>query len=168
MRKKIFVDEDRNEFTKWKDYNHNKNKRNNYNNNQKDLYYEDPINNASLYKYNDIKQKRHFKESYNNDYLNYTQIMTIPGGIKGNKYEIQDNYYFRKQYNYSRLYKLVYDFNSNINYEDNYFPITQGYNINSFPIKQRYYGSYKRGIQDHDIFCTKFFNKNKYLYDLYN
>ncbi len=119
-----------------------------------------PVNN-----YNNLGEKKHFKESDNYDYTTKTQITTLPGGVKRNKYEIKDDYIFPKPYNYSRLYKHVYDYNSNINYESNYDPITQGYNVNSFPTKQRYYGSYKRGVQDHDIFNTQFYNNHKYLYD---
>jgi hypothetical protein len=89
----------------------------------------------------------------------------LPGGVKRNKYEIKDDYYFQKPYNYSRLFKSVYDYNSNINFEENYDPITQGYNVNTFPTKERYYGSYKRGVKDNDIFNSKFYNKHKYLYD---
>ena len=121
-----------------------------------------------VYNYNNLGEKRHFKESNNYDYNITTQITTLPGGIKRNKYEIKDDYIFPKPFNYSRLYKQVYDFNSNINYEDNYDPITQGYNVNSFPTKQRYYGSYKKGVLDHDIFLTKFYDKHKYLYDFYD
>ena len=73
--------------------------------------------------------------------------------------------YSRDITNYSRLFKSVYDYNSNINFEENYDPITQGYNVNTFPTKERYYGSYKRGVQDNDIFNSKFYNKHKYLYD---
>ena len=100
--------------------------------------------------------KKHFKESNNYDYTTKTQITTLPGGIKRNKYEIKDDMYFRKPYNESRLFKMVHDYNSNINYEKDYDPITQGYNVNCFPTRQRYYGSYKRGVNDHDIFNIKF------------
>ena len=60
------------------------------------------------------------------------------------------------------MYKMIHDFNSDINFEDNYNPITQGYNINEFPSFQRYYGSHGRGQKDHDIFNTNFYNKYKY------
>ena len=131
-----------------------------------------PISNSKSYQsnifhrdnYNNM-EKRHFKESDNYDYATKTQITTLPGGVKRNKYEIKDDYIFKKPYNYSQLYKQVYDFNSNIDYERNYDPITQGYNVNSFPTKERYYGSYRRGVHDHDIFNTKFYNSHKYLYD---
>ena len=115
---------------------------------------------------NNFGERRHFKEINNyNDYITTTQITTLPGGVKRNKYEIKDDYYFQKPYNYSRLFKSVYDYNSNINFEENYDPITQGYNVNTFPTKERYYGSYKRGVKDNDIFNSKFYNKHKYLYD---
>ena len=91
-----------------------------------------------------------------------TQITTLPGGIKRNKYEIKDDMYFRKPFNESRMYKMIHDFNSDLNYKDNYNPITQGYNINEFPIYERYYGSYKKGIKDHDIFNAKFYQKYQY------
>ena len=97
-------------------------------------------------------ERRHFKESNNYDYTTKTQITTLPGGVKRNKYEIKDDMYFRKPYNESRLYKMVRDYNCNINYDKDYDPITQGYNVNTFPIYQRFYGSYKRGMKDHDIF----------------
>ena len=148
-----------------------------YNNNDKQFSKEreSQIINSKLYKKrmiplfiynNNFGERRHYKEINNyNDYITTTQITTLPGGIKRNKYEIKDDYYFPKPYNYSRLFKSVYDYNSNINFEQNYDPITQGYNINSFPTKERYYGSYKRGVQDNDIFNSKFYNKYKYLYN---
>ena len=110
-------------------------------------------------------QKRHFKESSNYDYTTKTQITTLPGGVKRNKYEIKDDMYFRKPYNESRLYKMIHDYNIDVNYEKNYNPITQGYNVNCFPTKQRFYGSYKRGMKDHDIFNTNF---NRYYKNDYN
>ena len=136
---------------------------------KKSNYIKDPLN--AKYKNNDndyynyYGQKKHFKESNNYDYITKTQITTLPGGVKRNKYEIKDDYYFPKPYNYSRLFKSVYDYNSNINFEQNYDPITQGYNVNTFPTRERYYGSYKKGVQDNDIFNSKFYNKHKYLYD---
>ena len=110
-------------------------------------------------------QKKHFKESSNYDYTAKTQITTLPGGVKRNKYEIKDDMYFRKPYNESRLYKMIHDYNIDVNYEKNYNPITQGYNVNCFPTKQRFYGSYKRGMKDHDIFNTNF---NRYYKNDYN
>ena len=107
-------------------------------------------------------EKRHFKESSNYDYTTKTQITTLPGGIKRNKFEIKDDMYFRKPYNESRIYKMIHDYNCNINYEQNYDPITQGYNVNCFPIHQRFYGSYKRGMNDHDIFNINKKNNNNY------
>jgi hypothetical protein len=108
--------------------------------------------------YHNMGEKRHFKESFNYDYTTKTQITTLPGGIKRNRYEIKDDMYFRKPYNESRLYKMIHDFNCNINYEQDYDPVTQGYSVNCFPTKERYYGSYKRGIKDHDIFNTNYYN----------
>jgi len=104
-------------------------------------------------------EKKHFKESSNYDYTTKTQITTLPGGVKRNKYEIKDDMYFGKPYNESRLYKMIHDYNYNVNYDQNYNPITQGYNINCFPIRQRFQGSYKRGMKDHDIFNTNFNRK---------
>ena len=60
---------------------------------------------------------------------------------------------------------MVNDFNCNINYDKDYDPITQGYNVNTFPIYQRFYGSYKRGMKDHDIFNSKTKNKHKENYN---
>ena len=110
--------------------------------------------------YYNFGEKKHFKESNNYDYTTKTQITTLPGGIKRNRYEIKDDMYFRKPYNESRLYKMIHDFNSNISYEQNYDPVTQGYNINCFPTQQRYYGSYKRGVKDHDIFNNNYYDYN--------
>ena len=112
-------------------------------------YQSNIIEGGNLFNHN---EKRHFKESSNCDYTTKTQITTLPGGIKRNKYDIKDDMYFRKPYNESRIYKMIHDYNCDINYEQNYDPITQGYNVNCFPIHQRFYGSYKRGIKDHDIF----------------
>ena len=118
--------------------------------------YQNKNNLSNNHDQNNYWQKKHFKESNNYDYTTKTQITTLPGGIKRNKYEIKDDMYFRKPYNESRLFKMVHDYNSNINYEKDYDPITQGYNVNCFPTRQRYYGSYKRGVNDHDIFNIKF------------
>ena len=108
------------------------------------------------------KEKNHFKKSNNYDMSTTTQITTLPGGVKRNMYEIKDDMYFKKPFNQSRMYKMIHDFNSDINFEENYNPITQGYNINEFPSYQRYYGSCRRGVKDHDIFNTNFYNKYKY------
>lgn len=117
------------------------------------------ISNFSLNEhFQNYGQRKHFKESSNYDYTTKTQITTLPGGVKRNKYEIKDDMYFRKPYNESRLYKMIHDYNIDVNYEQNYDPITQGYNVNCFPIRQRFYGSYKR-IKDHDIFNTNFNRK---------
>ena len=112
--------------------------------------------------YYDSKEKNHFKKSNNYDMSTTTQITTLPGGLKRNMYEIKDDMYFKKPFNQSRMYKMIHDFNSDINFENNYNPITQGYNVNEFPSYQRYYGSCRKGVQDHDIFNTNFYNKYKY------
>ena len=111
--------------------------------------------NNNYFNYNDCNypyEKRHFKKSNNYDYTTKTQITTLPGGLKRNYYEIKDDMDFRLNTTESRLIKNINEFNSNINYIDNYEPIGQGYNVNSFPTQQRYYGSYKKGVYDHDIF----------------
>ena len=100
------------------------------------------ILNSNLY--NNNEEKNHFKKSNNYEMGTTTQITTLPGGIKRNKYEIKDDMYFRKPFNESRMYKMIHDFNSDLNYEDNYNPITQGYNVNEFPNYQRYFGSYRK------------------------
>ena len=107
-------------------------------------------------------EKNHFKKSNNYEMGTTTQITTLPGGVKRNMYEINDDMYFKKPFNESRMYKMVYDFNADINYKDNYNPITQGYNVNVFPKYQRYYGSYRKYVKDNDIFNTNFYNKYKY------
>ena len=107
-------------------------------------------------------EKNHFKKSNNYEMGITTQITTLPGGVKRNMYEINDDMYFKKPFNESRQYKMIHDFNSDINYKDNYNPITQGYNVNVFPKYQRYYGSYRKYVKDNDIFNTNFYNKYKY------
>ena len=107
-------------------------------------------------------EKNHFKKSNNYEMGTTTQITTLPGGVKRNMYEINDDMYFKKPFNESRMYKMVHDFNADINYKDNYNPITQGYNVNVFPKYQRYYGSYRKYVKDNDIFNTNFYNKYKY------
>lgn len=121
---------------------------------------------------NNFEDKKLYKdkELYNDkSYLNKIPIKTLPDNIQRNKYKNGDKYiYFQKPYNYSKLFKSIYDYNSNISYEKNYDPITQGYNVNSFPTKQRYYGSYKLWVKDHDIFNTRYLNKKKSIYDYYD
>ena len=107
-------------------------------------------------------EKNHFKKSHNYEMGTTTQITTLPGCVKRNMYEINDDMYFKKPFNESRMYKMIHDFNADLNYKDNYIPITQGYNVNEFPKQQRYYGSYRKDVNDHDIFNTNFYNKYKY------
>ena len=95
---------------------------------------------------------RHNKRAKHFEHSTTTQITTLPGGKKRNKYNIKDDMYFKKPFNQSRLYKMIHDFNYNLTYDKNYEPITQGYNVNIFPTKQRFNGSYKRGIKDNQIF----------------
>lgn len=110
------------------------------------------------------QNKNHFKKSYNYEMGTTTQITTLPGGVKRNMYEIKDDMYLKKPFNTSRMYKMIHDYNSNITWEENYNPITQGYNVNKFPRNQRYYGSWRKGVKDHDIFNNNFYNKYKYYY----
>ena len=121
-------------------------------------------NNTNIFNSNSYynKEKNHFKKSNNYKMGTTTQITTLPGGVKRNMYEINDDMYFKKPFNESRMYKMIHDFNADLNYKDNYNPITQGYNVNEFPRYQRYLGSYRRDVQDHDIFNTNFYNKYKY------
>ena len=121
-------------------------------------------NNTNIFNSNSYynKEKNHFKKSNNYEMGTTTQITTLPGGVKRNMYEINDDMYFKKPFNESRMYKMIHDFNADLNYKDNYNPITQGYNVNEFPRYQRYLGSYRRDVQDHDIFNTNFYNKYKY------
>ena len=104
--------------------------------------------------------KNHFKKSNNYEMSTTTQITTLPGGVKRNI--IKDDMYLKKPFNESRMYKMIHDYNSDINYKDNYNPITQGYNVNEFPSYERYYGSFRKGVKDHDIFNAKIYNKYKY------
>jgi hypothetical protein len=103
-----------------------------------------PIDNAPMDKV------RHSKETKYSDRLHKTQITTLPGCIKRGKYDIKDDKYFMNKNNESYLYKVEHDFNSNVNFgplskkEEN----AQIY----FPVKQRYQGSYQRGVKDNDIF----------------
>ena len=121
-------------------------------------------NNTNIFNSNSYynKEKNHFKKSNNYEMGTTTQITTLPGGVKRNMYKINDDMYFKKPFNESRMYKMIHDFNADLNYKDNYNPITQGYNVNEFPRYQRYLGSYRRDVQDHDIFNTNFYNKYKY------
>ena len=121
-------------------------------------------NNTNIFNSNSYynKEKNHFKKSNNYEMGTTTQITTLPGGVKRNMYEINDDMYLKKPFNESRMYKMIHDFNADLNYKDNYNPITQGYNVNEFPRYQRYLGSYRRDVQDHDIFNTNFYNKYKY------
>ena len=95
-------------------------------------------------------EKNHFKKSNNYEMGTTTQITTLPGCVKRNMYEINDDMYFKKPFNESRMYKMIHDFNADLNYKDNYNPITQGYNVNEFPKQQRYYGSYRKDVNDHE------------------
>ena len=85
-----------------------------------------PVHNSHTYKssifpngtiYKDGSEKRMLKRADFSDYNNKTQITSLPGGIKRNKYEIKDNVNFRKKNNYSFYYKLMRDYDLNVNYD---------------------------------------------------
>jgi len=122
-----------------------------------------PVHNSQTYKssifpngniYKDDPEKRLLKRTYLSDYNNKTQITSLPGGVKRNEYEIKDNMNLRKKNNYSFYYKMLHDYDLNVNY-DSPTPILQGYNVNKFPVRERYYGSYQKGVINHDIFNLK-------------
>ena len=122
-----------------------------------------PVHNSQTYKssifpngsiYKGDPEKRMLKRADFSDYNNKTQITSLPGGVKRNKYEIKDNVNLRKKSNYSFYYKLFHDYDLNVNY-DSPTPILQGYNVNKFPVRERYYGSYQKGVINHDIFNLK-------------
>jgi hypothetical protein len=122
-----------------------------------------PVHNSQTYKssifpngniYKDESEKRILKRAAFSDYNNKTQITSLPGGVKRNKYEIKENMNFRNKNNYSFYYKMSHDYDLNVNY-DSPTPILQGYNVNKFPIRERYYGSYQKGVINHDIFNLK-------------
>lgn len=103
---------------------------------------------------NDENERRHFKASNFIDYGTKTQITTLPGGVKRGHFEIKDDVNFKINNSESRLYKLIHDYNNDLTYDDAH-PIGQGYNENTFPVNERFHGSYKRGVIDHDIFNLK-------------
>ena len=93
---------------------------------------------------------RHTKETKFSDRLHKTQITTLPGCVKRGKNDIKDDKYFMMRNTESYLYKVEHDFNSNLNFG----PLTKEEEKvqNYFPVKQRYQGSYHRGVKDNDIF----------------
>lgn len=95
--------------------------------------------------------KRMLKNAFSPYYNKKTQINTLPGSIKRNKLKIKDEFNFRKKNNISYIYKMLYDFDLGIDYNKP-TPVLKGYNINTFPIKQRFYGTYQKGVINHDIF----------------
>ena len=97
-----------------------------------------------------IDKIRHIKETKYSDRLHKTQITTLPGCIKRGKYDIKDDKYFGIKNTESYLYKVEYDYNSNLHFG----PLSkEEKNIDmNFPVKQRYQGSYHRGVKDNDIF----------------
>lgn len=108
-----------------------------------------PTNNDNFCNDKRISRKANFS-SYNTK----TQITTLPGGVKRGYFEIKDDVNFNRKKGPGHLYKMIHDYNSNLDYEDAQ-PIGQGYNINSFPTLERYQGSYQRGVVNHDIFNLK-------------
>jgi hypothetical protein len=97
-----------------------------------------------------IDKIRHIKETKYSDRLHKTQITTLPGCIKRGKYDIKDDKYFGIKNTESYLYKVEYDYNSNLHFG----PLSKEekkIDMN-FPVKQRYQGSYHRGVKDNDIF----------------
>ena len=97
-----------------------------------------------------IDKVRHSKETKYSDRLHKTQITTLPGCIKRGKFDIKDDKYFVKKNNESYLYKVEHDFNSNVHFG----PLSKKEEKIEmyFPVKQRYQGSYQRGVKDNDIF----------------
>jgi hypothetical protein len=97
-----------------------------------------------------IDKVRHSKETKYSDRLHKTQITTLPGCVKRGKFDIKDDKYFGKKNNESYLYKVEHDFNSNVHFG----PLSQKEEKVEmyFPVKQRYQGSYQRGVKDNDIF----------------
>lgn len=97
-----------------------------------------------------IDKMRHTKETKYSDRLHKTQITTLPGCIKRGKYDIKDDKYFGIKNTESYMYKVEYDYNSNVHFG----PLSKEekkIDMN-FPVKQRYQGSYHRGVKDNDIF----------------
>ncbi len=97
-----------------------------------------------------IDKMRHIKETKYSDRLHKTQITTLPGCIKRGKYDIKDDKYFGIKNTESYMYKVEYDYNSNVHFG----PLSKEekkIDMN-FPVKQRYQGSYHRGVKDNDIF----------------
>lgn len=106
-----------------------------------------------------IDNIRHVKQTKYSDRLHKTQITTLPGCIKRGKYDIKDDKNFNVKNSESYLYKMEHDFSSNVHFG----PLTKEEEEieNNFPVKQRYQGSYQRGVKDNDIFNLKM---NKYNY----
>ena len=114
---------------------------------------------------NPAEKIRHNKETKYSDRLHKTQITTLPGCIKRGKYDIKDDKNFNIRNTESHLYKMEYDYSSNVHFG----PLTKEEEKiqNNFPREQRYQGSYQRGVKDNDIFNLKNRN-NKYNYGKYN
>ena len=70
-------------------------------------------------------------------YKNKSQIMAFPRGINTNKNEIKDNINFQKKKAIIYLYKMLHDYDLDIDYNKS-IRILQGYNIKGFPINEKY------------------------------
>ena len=108
-----------------------------------------------------MEKIRHNKETKFSDRLHKTQITTLPGCVKRGKYDIKDDKNFKVKNSESYLYKMEYDFSSNVHFG----PLSKEEELeNRFPIEQRYQGSYQRGVRDNDIFNLKMNKVNQYDY----
>lgn len=105
-------------------------------------------------KFNKDEETRHIKKATYTDHLHKTQITTLPGGVKMDKYNIKDDMYFNNNNTTAHLYKMIRDFNSDLDYK-RANPIKPGDCINIFPTYERYLGSYKRFEKNNDIFNLK-------------
>jgi hypothetical protein len=85
------------------------------------------------------------------DYTNKTQIAILPDGVKRNKYDNKDNMNFRVKKSKDFLYKMLHDFDLDVDY-NKHNPILQGFNKNSFPVKKKYNGIHLKRIINHNNF----------------
>ena len=104
-------------------------------------------------------KKSQLKKSKNYDYITKTQIGNLPVEFKRNYYKIKNDMDSRIKEAKTHFRKNINEFNPNINYVGNYVKKNQGYNVNSFPLHQRYCGTYRKRVYDHDIF-------NRYNYEM--
>ena len=91
------------------------------------------------------------------DYTNKIQIAILPDGVKRNKYDNKDNkddkdnMNLRVKKSKDFLYKMLYDFDLDVDY-NKHNPILQGFNKNSFPVKKKYNGIHLKGLINHNNF----------------